>query len=238
MNGGQFVIVANQSAMHTVEMAAVRSVWVTFVDGHQSLDVTGPTEVFAGANTYLDSIGSLAPRYELRFIGPSIGAVVGESGLSIVADHAWSDPIADGCDDLIVAGGNGVLAALADATLIDWVRAASQRAERVVSICTGSFVLAQAGLLDGRRATTHWATFDQFANRYPAVSLDTDALFDRDGNVITSAGVTAGIDLALSLVEDDHGVDTAHIVARHLVVFLRRPGGQSQFRVAHLVEAG
>lgn len=228
-NGGNLVIDANTTVQDTVVMTSVRQVWIAFVEGHQSLDVAGPTEVFSGANTYLDHIGIAAPRYELHFIGPARGAVVGESGLGIVADHSWSDPIPGRCDDLVVAGGNGIEAALSDATLIEWVRSTARHADRIVSICSGSFVLAEAGLLDGRRATTHWARFDRFAERFPAVELDADALFVRDGNVITSAGVTAGIDLALSLVEDDHGVDAAHIVARHLVVFLRRPGGQSQF---------
>ncbi len=210
-------------------MPEVRNLWLTFVDGHQSLDITGPTEVFAGANTYLDHIDSMAPRYRMQFVGPRRGPVAGESGLELVAQHSWHEPPPGRCDDLIVAGGNGVQEALGDDALIDWIAATSADATRILSICTGSFLLAAVGLLDRRRATTHWARFDEFSERFPSVELDTDALFVRDGNVTTSAGVTAGIDLALAVVEDDHGVEVARIVARHLVVFLQRPGGQSQF---------
>lgn len=209
-----------------------RNVWLVVVEGHQSLDVTGPSEVFAGANAVLDAVGRTAPRYRLSVVGPVAGPVAGESGLQLVADRAWVDPAREPesrVDDLVVAGGNGVQQAIYDAALLSWVAEHAEHAERVVSICSGSFVLAEAGLLRDRRATTHWSRFDQFDARYPRTSLDRDALFVRDGKFITSAGVTAGIDLALALVEDDHGTHVAQTVARHLVVFLRRPGGQSQF---------
>jgi len=210
-----------------------RSVWLVVVEGHQSLDVTGPSEVFAGANAVLDANGSRAPRYRLSVVGPAVGPVAGESGLQLMADRSWRTPpaehLARTVDDLVVAGGNGVQQALHDPVLLSWVTTMAEQAERVVSICSGSFVLAEAGLLRDRRATTHWSRFDQFEARYPRTTLDRDALFVRDGDVITSAGVTAGIDLALALVEDDHGTQVAQTVARHLVVFLRRPGGQSQF---------
>jgi transcriptional regulator GlxA family with amidase domain len=119
-----------------------------------------------------------------------------------------------------------------DGALIAWLRAAATRSRRVTSVCSGAFLLARAGLLDGRRATTHWEACDLLARAYPQVTVESDPIFVRDGNVYTSAGVTAGIDLALALVEDDHGPEIARMVARELVLFLRRPGGQSQFSAA------
>ena len=132
-------------------------------------------------------------------------------------------------DTLIVPGGDGVLAAAADGDLVAWVQATAAHARRVVGVCSGTFILGAAGILSGRRVTTHWARGASLAARHPDVHVDTDAIWARDGNVWTSAGVTAGIDVSLALVEDDHGVDVADTVARWLVMFLRRPGGQSQF---------
>ncbi|NUK21337.1 GlxA family transcriptional regulator, partial [Streptomyces lunaelactis] len=127
----------------------------------------------------------------------------------------------------LVPGGNGTRTP--DPRLIDWLRTHAPRAERLVSICTGALLLAEAGLLDGHRVTSHWAVCERLARDYPAVEVDPDPIFVRDGKLATSAGVTAGIDLALALVEEDHGRDIALTVARHLVVFLRRPGNQAQF---------
>jgi transcriptional regulator GlxA family with amidase domain len=132
-------------------------------------------------------------------------------------------------DILIVAGGTGTRAAEDDERLIDWIAAAARRSRRVTSVCTGAFLLARAGVLDGCRATTHWASCAELAERYPTVTVEHDPIFVRDGNVITSAGVTAGMDLALALVEEDLGRQTALDAARWLVVFLQRPGGQAQF---------
>ena len=132
-------------------------------------------------------------------------------------------------DTLLVAGGLGVHAAAEDTRLVSWVRAAAARSRRVGSVCTGAFLLAEAGLLDGRRATTHWASCDELARRHPEVEVEPDPIFVRDGDVYTSAGVTAGMDLALALVEEDLGRDVALEIARWLVLFLKRPGGQSQF---------
>jgi transcriptional regulator GlxA family with amidase domain len=134
-------------------------------------------------------------------------------------------------DTLIVAGGDGARGALADRALVRFVARAGERARRVCSVCTGAFVLAEAGLLSGRRATTHWASCAALAERHPDVLVQADPIFVRDGNVATSAGVTAGMDLALALVEEDLGPDVAREVARWLVLFLKRPGGQSQFSV-------
>jgi transcriptional regulator GlxA family with amidase domain len=132
-------------------------------------------------------------------------------------------------DTLVVAGGAGARRAIGDPAIVDWIARASKRARRTTSICTGSYLLAAAGLLDGRRATTHWDYCVALAQRYPAVDIDPDPVWVRDGDVWTSAGVTAGIDLALALVEDDLGAGVALAIARQLVVFLKRPGGQSQF---------
>jgi transcriptional regulator GlxA family with amidase domain len=133
---------------------------------------------------------------------------------------------------LIIAGGPGVEAAAADPLLVDWVRQRAAKARRVASVCTGAFLLAASGALDGRRAATHWSVCKEFAQRYPAVRVEPDPIFVRDGSVWTSAGVTAGIDLALALIEQDLGRTVALAVARYLVVFLKRPGGQAQFSTA------
>jgi transcriptional regulator GlxA family with amidase domain len=141
-------------------------------------------------------------------------------------------------DTLIVAGGWGVYAACEDARLVGWIRARAKAAQRVASVCSGAFLLAAAGLLDGRRAVTHWGRCAEFAARFPAVRLEPDPIFIRDGNIWTSAGVTAGIDLALALVEADLGRATALAVARQLVVFLKRPGGQAQFSATLALQQG
>ncbi|MGW5612292.1 GlxA family transcriptional regulator [Streptomyces sp. NPDC003877] len=198
---------------------APHTVLAVLFDGVQSLDVTGPVEVFAGAEL-------LAPgTYRIRTASLDGTPVRTTSGLTLVPDAALSavpDP-----DVLLVPGGIGGLRP--DARLVDWVRAHGPRAGRLVSVCTGATVLAAAGLLDGRRATTHWAYCDRLARDHPAVEVDPDPVYVHDGHVATSAGVTAGIDLALALVEEDLGRDAALTIARHLVVFLRRPGNQAQF---------
>jgi transcriptional regulator GlxA family with amidase domain len=150
------------------------------------------------------------------------------STVTLVPDSSFSacrEPI----DTLIVAGGTGTRRAEEDEHLIEWLRGAAKRSRRVASVCTGAFVLARAGLLDGRRATTHWASCADLAARYPAVTVAPDPIFVRDGNIATSAGVTAGMDLALALVEEDLGREVALEAARWLVLFLKRPGGQAQF---------
>ena len=151
------------------------------------------------------------------------------SGLQIVAHHAYPEydhPI----DTLIVAGGVAALErARSDAALVAWIRETATRVRRVAAVCTGAFLLAAGGLLKGRRATTHWGFTKQLADAYPSISIEADRIFVRDGNVYTSGGVTAGIDLALALVEEDLGRDIARLTARMMVMFLRRPGGQSQF---------
>ncbi|MER8222221.1 GlxA family transcriptional regulator [Streptomyces sp. NPDC094143] len=198
---------------------AQRTVLAVLYDGAQSLDVSGPVEVFAGAEL-------LAPgTYRIRTASLDGAPVRTTSGLTLVPDA----PL-DGAPDpdiLLVPGGTGGLRP--DARLVDWVREHGPGAGRLVSVCTGATVLAAAGLLDGRRATTHWAYSARLARDHPAVEVDPDPVYVRDGHVATSAGVTAGIDLALALVEEDLGREVALTIARHLVVFLRRPGNQAQF---------
>jgi transcriptional regulator GlxA family with amidase domain len=132
-------------------------------------------------------------------------------------------------DTLVVAGGGGTPAAMADERLVAWLRRTAPRCRRVASVCSGSFLLAEAGLLDGRRATTHWSVCSTLARRYPSITVEDDPIYVRDGDVWTSAGVTAGMDLALAMVADDLGRDVALEIARRFVLFLRRPGNQSQF---------
>ena len=148
--------------------------------------------------------------------------------MEIVATHSYSD-ITDGLDTLVVAGGFGVEQASKDEALVEWVRSIAPRARRVASICSGAFILAAAGLLHHRRVTTHWMFSDLLAAAYPSIEVDASLLFVRDGNIYTSGGITAGIDLALALVEEDVGPEVMLAVARTMVVFPRRPGGQSQF---------
>ena len=205
----------------------VRKIVIVCYPGVQPLDVTGPHEVFAGANDVLDHRRSTAPRYELVVAAAQPGPVATESGLTFLAPHRI--PGRGEIDTLLVPGGNGVYAACADVGLVGEVRRAAARSRRLATVCSGTFLAATAGLLDGRRVTTHWARAGQLAARHPTLHVDADAIYVNDGHVWTSAGVTAGIDLALALVEDDHDAEVAQTIARHLVMFLRRPGGQSQF---------
>lgn len=191
-------------------------------DGVQPLDVTGPFEVFAGAN---EALGG--PVYDLSVAAPGRGIVRSPSGLGLVADRDLRTvPV---IDTLLVPGGQGVHAARRDEAIVGWVRATAAGARRVGSVCTGAFLLASAGLLDDGPVTTHWAHAARLAREFPDLVVDPDPVFTHVGDVWTSAGVTAGIDLALALVEEDHGAELAQLIARHLVMFLRRPGGQSQF---------
>jgi transcriptional regulator GlxA family with amidase domain len=199
------------------DTAGMRRVVVVAYPGVQSLDVAGPVEVFAAAGGY-----------DIEVVAPAAGKVPAQSALTLYADRALGS-VRGPVDTLLVAGGAGTPAVMADADVIRHLRRLSARSRRTASVCTGSFVLAEAGLLDGCRATTHWRYTDVLASRYPAIRVEPDAIFVRDGDVWTSAGVTAGIDLALAMVEEDVGRDTALEVARRLVVFLKRPGGQSQF---------
>jgi transcriptional regulator GlxA family with amidase domain len=213
---------------------AIRMVEVMAYPDVQLLDVTGPLQVFASANDMMAKTGE-APPYALRLVAPGGHSVVASAGVALVADPL--SPLETRLDTLIVAGGEGVNAASADAVLVDWVRERTRQARRTASICTGAFLLAAAGVLDGRRAATHWQHCAELARRFPAVQVEADSIFVRDGSLWTSAGVTAGIDLALALVEEDLGRTVALSVARYLVVFLKRPGGQAQFSEALSLQA-
>jgi transcriptional regulator GlxA family with amidase domain len=195
----------------------------------QLLDVAGPLQAFASANELACAHG-FAPPYSPRVVAVDGGTVTTSAGLGIVAEPLPGD--AEPSDTLVVAGGWGVYDAARDPALVAWVRAQAASARRVASVCTGAFLLAAAGLLDERRAVTHWTRCAELGRRYPAVRVEPDPIFIRDGDVWTSAGVTAGIDLTLALIEDDLGRALALDVARHLVVFLKRPGGQAQFSTA------
>jgi transcriptional regulator GlxA family with amidase domain len=204
-------------------MAAERHVVVLAYDGIQSLDLTGPMEVFDVATRH-----GIVPPYRVEVIAPTAAPIVTTSGITITPSRGIRD-LQRPVDTFVVAGGDGVYPLLEDAELVAAVRRTAKRARRVASVCTGAFLLAEAGLLDGRRVTTHWARCRRLARTFPELDVDPDPIFVRDGDVSTSAGVTAGIDLCLALVEDDHGRDLALSVARQLVVFLKRPGGQAQF---------
>jgi transcriptional regulator GlxA family with amidase domain len=204
----------------------MRTVLMVLFDQVQSLDVTGPLEVFTGANAWRASRGE-APAYGIRTASLGARPVRTSSGLRVTPDGDLRELTAPRPGLLIVPGGEGSRQPAPE--LVGWLRRHAPRAERLVSVCTGAFLLAEAGLLAGRRVTTHWAYCGALAARYPDVSVEPDPIFVRDGHVATSAGVTAGIDLALALVEDDLGREAALGIARHLVVFLRRPGNQAQF---------
>jgi transcriptional regulator GlxA family with amidase domain len=206
----------------------MRRIVILTYEGGQSLDVTGPLEVFAATRRF-----GAATHCSVEVVAPRAGTVRMASGLGLVADAALAD-VRGTIDTFVVAGGetDGVAAVLRDDVMLHHVRRLAARSRRVASVCSGAFVLAAAGLLDGRRATTHWSACDQLARGFPQVTVERDPIFVRDGNVITSAGVTAGIDLALALVEEDAGRATAMEIARRLVVFLKRPGGQAQFSAA------
>jgi transcriptional regulator GlxA family with amidase domain len=194
----------------------------------QLLDVAGPLQVFASANDLARAAGAALP-YELLVVSRD-SMTMTSAGLGLASSALpESEP---GPDTLIAVGGWGVYAACLDANLIDWIIRRATISRRVASVCSGAFLLGTAGLLDGRRAVTHWQRCDEFARHFPKVRLEPDPIFIRDGDVWTSAGVTAGIDLALALVEDDLGREVALAVSRQLVVFLKRPGGQSQFSAA------
>jgi transcriptional regulator GlxA family with amidase domain len=173
--------------------------------------------------------------YAIRLVAPGGDSVEASAGVALVADPLSS--LETGVDTLMVAGGENFNSVSMDAVLVDWVRERSRQASRIASICTGAFLLAASGVLDGRRAATHWQHCAELARRFPAVHVESDPIFVRDGSVWTSAGVTAGIDLALALVEEDLGRTVALSVARYLVVFLKRPGGQAQFSEALSLQA-
>ncbi len=203
-------------------MPSARRIVIVVFPEVQALDAVGPLEVFNGAGRLVENA------YSVEIAGSSREPLRTSSGLTITPDRSFGD-VRGRIDTLVVAGGAGTLKIAGDSAFIAWLRSTAKRCRRVTSVCTGSFLLARAGLLDGKRATTHWASCEKLAERYPEVEVDADAIFVRDGDVWTSAGVTAGMDLALALVEEDLGREVALEIARWLVLFVQRPGGQSQF---------
>ncbi|HZA09493.1 GlxA family transcriptional regulator [Mycobacterium sp.] len=199
-----------------------RNVVILAFPGIQALDVIGPYEVFTLASLLVD--GAYHVAVASRDGEPAITA----TGLGLLTTEL-PDPRGP-VDTVVLPGGAGVDAARQRTDIVDWIRAVADHARRIVSVCTGAFLAAQAGLLNGRRATTHWAFANRLAREFPDVTVDPEPIFLRSSDTVwTAAGVTAGIDLALSLVEDDHGTEVAQTVARWLVLYLRRPGGQTQF---------
>lgn len=203
-----------------------RRVAILAFDGVQALDVTGPNEVFAGAGAAAHACGRTGS-YEALIVSVAGGPIVTESGLGLM-----TAPIIDldgRLDLVVVPGGRGVDAACRDDRLRSAVVELADRSRRLATVCTGTVLAARCGLLDGRRVATHWARASRLAAEYPNIKVDPEAIYVRDGHVWSSAGVTAGIDLALAMVECDLGTDVAQLIARWLVMFLHRPGGQTQF---------
>jgi transcriptional regulator GlxA family with amidase domain len=200
---------------------------VVVYPGVTLLDAAGPAQVFSSANSVPGS-GGAAPRYRVLLASLDGGEVETDTGItlgSVTLRLASARPI----DTLIVAGGAGVFDALEAKKLIRWIAARHEKSRRLATTCMGAFLAAEAGLLDGQTVTTHWRRIEELQARYPDVRVRCDPLFTRNGKLWSSAGVTAGIDLALAMVEEDHGHEVAMQVAQSLVVFLKRPGGQSQF---------
>ena len=196
--------------------------------GIVALDLVGPHEVFTAAAEVARHLGRNADAYRVEVVAPEVGVVPTTRGPAVVADRSLAS-VRGPIDTLVMVGGDGARAAVDDEEFVAGIARVARHSRRVVSVCTGAYVLAAAGLLDGRRATTHWSWCRDMARTFPRVTVDPDPIFVRDGNVWTSAGVTAGMDLALALVGDDLGRDVALTTARQLVLFVQRPGGQSQF---------
>jgi transcriptional regulator GlxA family with amidase domain len=208
-----------------------RHVAIFACPGVALLDAVGPLEVFAAANIVVaERTPECAKPYQVEIWAEHVGTIDGSFGVSLNATRSIATAAPFELDTLIVAGSLGIPASR---PCVDWLRQSTGGIRRVGGICTGVFLLAEAGLLDGCRAVTHWAFCDELARRYPTIKVDPDPIFLRDGRFYTTAGMTAGMDLALALVQDDLGRDVALATARLLVLFLKRPGGQSQFS-AHL----
>ncbi|WP_426182546.1 GlxA family transcriptional regulator [Pseudomonas sp. TWRC1-2] len=212
-----------------------RTIHVLAFNNAQVLDVTGPLQVFATTNDLARQRGQPLP-YAVSVIAAQAEPVMTSAGLALVAEPL---PAADApCDTLVIAGGWGVYGAAEDAALVDWVTQKARHTRRMTSVCTGAFLLAASGLLDGCRVATHWTRCEELARKFPSLTVEANPIFIRQGSVWTSAGVTAGIDLCLALVEEDLGRAVALEAARHLVVFLKRPGGQAQYSVALSLQKG
>lgn len=218
--------------------SATRRVALVGFDGFQLLDIAGPLEVFTKANHHMPETAAAPFRYELIVASPSGGVITSGSGMQIASTRTIAD-LPDDLDTLLIAGGpEAALREVAATTgLLKWIGARASQTRRVASICTGAFLLGSCGLLDGRRATTHWSGTKALETMLPKTEVIPDAIFVGDGHIFTSAGVTAGIDLALAFVEQDCGSQVALTTARDLVLYLRRVGGQSQFSTSLAAQA-
>ncbi len=200
---------------------------IVIYPGFKCMEAVGPVNVFTAANRYL-AAADHPTRYEPRLVTPLPGPVMSEMFLSLDADIALAECVPE--DTVMIAGALDIESALSEnPQIVDWCRDHAQTTRRFASLCSGTFFLAEAGLLEGRKATTHWSVADMLQSRFPEITVDADAIFLNEGNLYTSAGVTAAIDLALAFVEQDFGRDLALSVARDMVMYLKRPGGQSQF---------
>lgn len=206
-----------------------RTVEIIAFPNIQILDLTGPLQVFACANELKRAEGGILP-YSLKVVSLTGGAITSSAGLQVVTERL--SEATSKLDTLVIPGGMGVNDAAKNSELVAWIDERSAHATRIVSICSGTFLLAATGLLEGRRATTHWERCDELERKFPSTKVEPDPIFVQDGNIWSSAGVTAGIDLCLALVEQDLGRDVALAIARDLVVHLKRPGGQSQYSTA------
>ncbi|MGR9117204.1 MAG: GlxA family transcriptional regulator [Gammaproteobacteria bacterium] len=215
----------------------VRKIGIVLYPLAEVLDITGPFEVFSFASISMQRSGlSDTPVYQIEIFAEKPGPVSTLSGLEIVATRSYLEAC-DDIDTLFIPGGDvtsetatdNQASVLTNTILLDWIGSMTYKVRRLASVCSGAFLLAQCGLLDRRRATTHWDFCKAFQQYYPDIIVDPDKIFIRDGHIYTSGGVTSGIDLALALLEEDWGRELALYVARYLVVFLKRPGGQSQF---------
>lgn len=218
------------------ELLRRRVVFLLFED-IEIVDLAGPLDVFGYADRWLQINGRLnEPGYEIVLVGLRAGPIKTAGGMDIVAPHGFDDELGE-IDTLVVPGSPWIERACAEPLLIEWLQKTAPRVRRLVSVCTGAFLLARAGLLENRFVTTHWMYCDRLATLHPSLRIDRDRIFVRDGHVYTSGGITAGIDLALSLIEEDLGREAPRFIAGLMVVFLRRPGGQNQFSIFLQAEA-
>lgn len=217
---------------------ATRRVLIVGAPGTQILDLVGPFQIFTRASEiFAQQNQSRTPIYRVEIVSTTRGRpILTNCGLGLMAHRTYRRCNAK-VDTLLVAGGDDIECGKVGIEAVQWLKDMAREARRLVSVCTGALLLAEAGLLDGKKATTHWKYCELLARRYPDVDVNPDPIFVRDGNVYTSAGVTAGMDLSLALVEEDHGAQLALDVARDFVLYLRRPGGQSQFSTALSMQA-
>lgn len=231
IKGGVCVIVPrheiNQNCF-MLRLDETKSIGIVIFNGCNIVDATGPAGVFGAANELAKSRGINRQPYSIQFMGSTVGPIATSAGPSLYASRSV-DRSANALDTLICAGGVGTRAMSHDTKAVRSVGRYAENARRVVSVCTGAFVLAASGILDGKKVVTHWAHCEALSNRFPEIIVDPDPIFLRDRNIYTSAGITAGMDLTLALIEEDLGRSFATDVAKEMVMFLKRPGSQSQF---------